>query len=80
MKELTKLEQRKHRIMQLKVQTQQRKQLIEISPETLRLFKDVSSLMNNDDKGEDQFLSFNMILQKVLEHWQQCTEVEIDRY
>ena len=53
----------------------QKKHLIEINDETLMMFKTVSSLMN-----EENFLTYDDILTRVLDHWQQCTEVEIDRY
>ena len=64
-------QQRKHDYMQ---NQKQHKHLIEIDNDTLLLFKNTSALMG-DNAG-----TFSDILRKVLDHWNQCTEVEIDRY
>ena len=75
LKEGPKLALRRQRMKELGLQaTKQGKKTIQISPETVVLFKATSSLM--DGEG----LTYDEIMYKVLEHWNQCTEVEIDRY
>ncbi|MDR4512424.1 MAG: hypothetical protein MRJ93_12055 [Nitrososphaeraceae archaeon] len=80
MKEGTKLELKRQRIKEWKMQVKQRKQLIEISPETLTLFKNASALMNANTTSD--IGTFDDILRRVLKHWLycDCTDIEIDNY
>ena len=50
-----------------------KQRLIKINDDTLVLFKTTSSQM-------EEGLTYNEILMRVLDHWNRCTEVEIDNY